>query len=115
MSNKKYLLNIGLAFVLLYAGISILIWPNDWIGYVPQWVENFGVSRNFMLMSHGIFESVLGLWILSNKKVKWAALLAALDIASIIIFAGLNYQMLLTTFRDVGLIFMAIYLFLDNE
>ncbi len=96
--------------MLLYAGISILIWPNDWIGFVPAWVENFGTSQEFMLQSHGIFEVVLGLWILSNKKIRWAALLAALDIASIVIFSGLNYQMLLTTFRDVGLVFMALYL-----
>ena len=111
--TKKYLLNIGLAFVLLYAGINILLHPLDWIGYVPTWVTNFKVTREFMLQSHGIFEIILGLWLLSNWKVKWAGLIAALDIASIVLFTGT--AQLLVTFRDVGLVFMGIYLFFDGE
>ena len=111
--SKKYLINIGLACTLLYAGINIVRDPSNWIGFVPTWVTNFGVTREFMLMSHGIFEVILGLWLLSNWKVKWAGLITALDIASIVILSGTGQ--LLITFRDVGLVFMGIYLFFDGE
>ena len=114
-TNKKYLLNIGLTFTLLFAGISILMRPLDWIGFVPQWVENFGVSRDFVLQGHALMEIILGLWLLTNKKVKWVAILAALDMASILIFNGFSHNMLLITFRDVGLLFMAIYLAVADE
>jgi uncharacterized membrane protein YphA (DoxX/SURF4 family) len=113
--NKKYILNVGLAFTLLFAGISIFLRPLDWIGFVPQWVENFGVSREFALQGHAVAEIVMGLWLLSNKKVRWVAVLAALDMASIIILNGFSHDMLLITFRDVGLLFMAIYLAVADE
>ena len=111
--NKKYLINIGLSFTLLYAGINILRFPSDWIGFVPQWVTNFGVTREFALQSHAFGEIFLGLWLLSNYKVKWVALLAALDMASIIILNGTGA--LPITFRDIGLLFMAIYLIAADE
>lgn len=112
--NKKYILQIGLAFVLLYAGIAALLKPDDWIGFVPHWVTNFGTSRILALHLHSVAEVVLGVWLLINFKIKWAALLTALDIAAILVFAGLDSSVFIVTFRDVGLLLMAIYLFVAS-
>ena len=111
--NKKYILNVGLAFTLLYAGINILLYPMDWIGFVPFWVSKFGVTREFALQSHAFGEIFLGAWLLSNYKVKWVAILVALDMLTIIVLNGSGS--LPITFRDVGLLFMAIYLAAANE
>ena len=113
--SQKYLLNIGLAFTLLYAGIMAFINPSDWVGFVPQWMANFGASRELVLHAHSTLEIILGLWLLGNWKVKWAGLVSALDIAGIVLATGFSAGILLITFRDVGLLFMAIYLAVAND
>lgn len=114
MKNKKYLLNIGLAFTLLYAGIAAFVNPSDWVGFVPQWVGNFGLSRELALHTHSVVEILLGVWLLSNWKVRWAGLISALDILAILLATGFSGGILLITFRDVGLLFMAIYLAVES-
>ncbi len=111
--KKKYLINLGLAITLLYAGIMAFLHPFDWIGFVPDWVTRFGTSRELALHLHSVAEIILGLWLLSNKKVKWVGLLTALDIAVIMLVSGTG--LLLITFRDFGLLFMAIYLAVADE
>ncbi len=108
--SKKYILQLGLAFVLIYAGISAFIYPNDWIGYVPGWVEKFGTSQILALHLHSLVEILLGIWLISNWKVKLAGLITALDILAILIMGGFGRSVFLVTFRDVGLASMAIYL-----
>jgi len=115
MPNKKYLLNIGLAFTLLYAGISAFINPFDWVGFVPMWVTKFGTSRELALHIHSVAEILLGVWLLSNFKVKWAGLVVALDMATILLANGFSKGILLITFRDIGLLFMAVYLAVADE
>jgi len=112
--DKKYLLNIGLAFTLLYAGIMAFVNPLDWVGFVPSWVTNFGLSRELALHTHSVVEILLGVWLLSNWKVKWAGWASALDIAIILLATGFSSGILLITFRDVGLLFMAAFLAVAN-
>ena len=113
--NKKYLINLGLAFTLIYAGISAFLYPNDWVGFVPQWVEKFGTSQLLALHIHSVVEIILGLWLLSNWKIKWAGIITALDIAAILLVNGFGRGIFLITFRDVGLLLMAIYLAVAQE
>ena len=113
--TKKYLLNFGLAFTLFYAGIAAFMNPFDWIGFVPMWVEKFGTSRELALHMHSVAEILLGVWLLSNWKVQWAGLVVALDILVILLVNGFSGGVLLITFRDVGLLFTAIYLALTND
>jgi len=108
--NKKYILNLGLAFTLLYAGIGALVHPIDWVSFVPAWVNRFGLNEMTALHIHSIGEILLGILLLAKWKIKWVSLLTALDIAAIIIVNGFSHTVLLATFRDVGLLTMAIYL-----
>ena len=107
--KKQYILQIGLAFVLLYAGISSFIHPFDWIGFVPSWVTNFGMSRELALHLHAGLEIFLGLWLVSNIKIRWVAGVAAADILVILLVSGFGTQFLVT-FRDVAIFLMALYL-----
>ena len=108
--NKKYLLQIGLAFVFLYAGISSFIKPLDWIGFVPSWVSMFGVTRTVALHMHAVIEILLGLLFLTNFKIRFVAIIAAADLLAIISVNGFSPAIFTTTFRDVGLFFMALFL-----
>ncbi|HEX5429475.1 MAG TPA: DoxX family membrane protein [Patescibacteria group bacterium] len=108
--KTKYLLQVGLAFTLLFAGIDSFVHINDWVGFVPAWVENFGVSRELALHLHGGGEIILGLLLLSNWKTRVFAALTALDFLAIIFLNGFGRGIFLETFRDVGLFFTALYL-----
>lgn len=101
------MLRLGLAAVLLYAGIRILIEPLNWLGFVPQWVEVM-MPREVFLKSHGFFEIGLGIGILAGVWLPLLAAIALLDFLSILIFFGIDD----ITFRDIGLVFMALALFL---
>lgn len=99
-------LQIGLAFVFLYAATSAFISPDNWVGYLPGFTDPF-ISRSILLKLFSCFEIVLALWLLSSWKLFYSSLIAALMLAGITVF---NLGILDVTFRDVGLIFAALAL-----
>ena len=109
------ILRLGLAATLLYAAINILIDPASWFGFVPIWLVNILTSFNFsielFLISHAIIEAGLGLWLLTGWQVRWASLIIFLDMLSILVFHGID----LVTFRDVGLLGVALFLALYSN
>jgi uncharacterized membrane protein YphA (DoxX/SURF4 family) len=101
------ILSLGLAFVFLYAGIASLLNPLLWVGYLPQFMGNF-IALDVALKFIAVYEIVLGLLLVSGKFRKVAAALSALTLAGIIV-SSLNQFVI--TFRDVGLLLMAVALF----
>lgn len=97
------LLRIGLAFIFIYAAISALVLPDAWIGFYPQWMLNI-IPANLLLYSHSFFEILLSLWLISGKKISYAAILAGLWLLGII--SG-TLDSFLITFRDVAILFSA--------
>jgi len=113
-ANKAQLpaliLSLGLAFVFLYAGIASLLNPLLWIGYLPQFMGNF-IALDVAIKFIAVYEIALGLLLVSGKYRKAAAALSALTLAGIIV-SSLNQFVI--TFRDVGLLMMAVALFLSS-
>lgn len=108
MSDLKivnWLLKLALAFCFLYAAIASLVNPADWVGYLPGFIS---YHRLDLLKIFSIFEIGLGLWLLSGRYLKYAATAAALTLAGAIVF---NLNLLIVTFRDIGLIGAALALF----
>ncbi len=99
-------LRVGLAFVLLYAAVSSLFNPQDWIGYFPHFLFSFLPSQ-FLLTGFSAMQIILAVWLLSGWRLQRAALLSALMMAGITVF---NLNVFEVTFRDVGLFFMAVAL-----
>src|SRR3989338_9632270 len=102
----KRFLQLGLAFVFLYAGISMLQNPQNWIGFVPPWLEFGFITRELFLYANGFLEILLGLAFLLGrwqKQIGWFAFLHLLLIVFVNGEAGF-----LITFRDVGLSFSAL-------
>ncbi len=108
MNNQKalLLLRLGLAFVFLYAAIASFFYPDNWVWFIPNWMQKIVPGRPMLLM-HGIFELILGLWLVSGKWVYYAAIVAALDLVAIVLP---NITVMDVVFRDIGLITSAVAL-----
>lgn len=104
------LLRIGLAFVFLYAAIASFLAPDSWIGYFPLFLRNV-IPAQTLLNSFGIYETLLGLWLLWGRHGFYAAALAGLTLLGIIIP---NLGALDIIFRDVGILFAALGLVVLN-
>lgn len=101
-----FFLRIGLAIALLYAAIAQMLYPGQWVVWLPQWLGEIA-SLTVLLYIFSIYEIALGLWLLTDKKTFHAASLAALTMAMIIIF---NLSALDLVFRDVAILFAALAL-----
>lgn len=102
----SFFLRAGLAVVFLYAGIASLISPENWVGFIPQFIQdNFPASILLILFS--VYEISIGLWLLSNKKIFYASILSSKIMFLIIIF---NFSVFDVVFRDIAILFMAISL-----
>lgn len=106
-----WLLRIGLAFVFLYAAISGFQDPAAWVGYLPNFMTKF-LAPTTLLHFFELYEFALALWLLSGWYLRYAALLTALTLGGIVVT---NPGQLLITFRDVGLLFMALALALTSK
>lgn len=107
----SFCLRIGLAFTLIYAGISIFVNPESWTGFIPQFIRDISGNGNSSLFAHAVFDMILGIWLLFNWRVFWPAALTALNIFFITIF---NLGAIEIVFRDVGLLFAALALLILN-
>jgi hypothetical protein len=107
--TPKLLLSAGLAFVFAYAAYGSLTHPQEWLGYVPAFLTHLATPLTLVRLI-AVFELLLAVWLLSAKYHKYAALLSALMLAGIILT---NWSQLIVTFRDVGLLCMALALFLE--
>lgn len=100
------LLRVGLASVFLYAAVASFVKPLSWIGFFPAFMQH--VFPGYLILNiFSVYEIVLALWILSGKKVFYAAILAALTLSGIIVF---NLTILDIVFRDFAIIFAALAL-----
>lgn len=104
--NKLFflLLRGGLAFVFVYAGVSSLINPINWIGYFPAFIKDI-IPSSFLLPIFSVFEIVLAVWLMSGKKLFYSSLIASLSLVGIIIF---NLNQMDVIFRDVAILLTAV-------
>lgn len=102
----SFFLRSGLAIVFFYAAISAFLNPLAWIGFIPIFVQSL-IPPNIFLNIHSIGNIIIGLWLLSNKRIFYASILSSLAMLSIIIF---NLNALDIVFRDITILFAAISL-----
>lgn len=105
------LLRLGLATVFLYAAVSSFLSPNDWIGYLPQFVKE-ALPAKSVLAVFSVVEIVLAAWLLSGAYARLAGLVAAAMLFGITVS---NLSLFPISFRDIGLTFMALALALMKE
>lgn len=109
--SPQLLMRVGLASVFLYAGFAALAQPSHWIGFVPHSFTNIIPADTFLKMM-SLYELALGTLLLTGYYVRYAAALSALTLLGIISGSLDAFEV---TFRDVGLLCMAIALFMSPE
>jgi uncharacterized membrane protein YphA (DoxX/SURF4 family) len=83
------IVRIGVSLVFLYFGISQLVDPFAWTGWVPGFVSNI-INANLLVHINGIAEIVLGLLLIAGIFTRIAALLLALHLYGIAATIGFN-------------------------
>jgi len=101
-----WLLRIGLATVFLYAAVSSLIDPSEWLGYLPPILIAY-FDGEVLLKIFSVYELALAAWLLSGVATRYAALLCAATLAGI---TASNFSLFAISFRDIGLVFAALAL-----
>lgn len=106
VEQATLLLRVGLAFVFIYAATNSLLYPNDWLGYLPSFLLHLSFAST-LLMLLAVGQLFLALWLLTNYYVRYAAVLCAAMFLGILLAQPSVFSV---TFRDVGLLFMSLAL-----
>ncbi len=111
-SYTDLLLRVGVAFAFLYPAISAWFTPFAWVGYFPTFLLDSGIDVMLLLHIFGVIEIIVGLWILSGKKIFIPSIVATVMLLGIIIF---NLSQMDVLFRDVPILIMALILALNAK
>lgn len=106
-------LRLGLGLVFLYSGSDMFVYPEKWISFIPLWFSRLVPFPIFVYLKiQGGLEFILGilflLWFLDKRIVRIAAIIAIVELSSILLAVGLDA----ITFRDIGLLGAAVSLFI---
>jgi len=113
MEKRKYiflltsfLLRSGIAIAFFYAALASFLDPLSWISFIPSWVRDIAPAK-MLLTIFSIFEIILGIWLLSGKKIYASSIIASITLFGIII---LNIANMDIVFRDVPILFASLAL-----
>ena len=107
LQKTSLVLRLALAFSFIYAAISSFITPQNWVGFLPEFLPGNFITYGFYLLGFSVYEFLLGVWLISNKKLYYASIISAITLALITI---LNLAQLDIVFRDVSLFLTAVAL-----
>lgn len=106
-SVQIWVLRLSLGLMYLYSGVDLVLRPDAWEGFVPEWLYQWlGSSHRvfLFLQLQGVGELVLAFlflaWFLGDKILRFAGALCAIEMALILVVIGIDN----VTFRDIGLL-----------
>ena len=105
------MLRIGISLVFLWFGSQQFLHPEQWIGFIPQWVINVSpVSPTTLIHFNGALELVFGTSLLIGFFTRISALILALHMSHITAMIGYDS----TGVRDFGLSIATWAIFLNG-
>lgn len=108
IEKKEELPIIGLGIFMLAAGISKFLILQYWTGYEPQILVNaLPLTAETMTLLGGVFEALLGLWLLTQKKTFYASSITTLWLLAITIQVS-RLGLWDLAIRDLGLTLYAL-------
>ena len=110
---QKYspiLLRLSISLVFLWFGITQLTSPTYLISYLPNFILNSNYSSLFILLN-GIFETLLGLFLLLGLFTRIVSLILTLHLLVITLSLGYND----IAIRDFGLTLATLAIFLHGK
>jgi uncharacterized membrane protein YphA (DoxX/SURF4 family) len=85
------ILRIGLGLTIIWFGLTQLMNPQDWIGFLPEWAfTQTIISTIGLVYINGIFETVTALMLIFNQHTKIASILLSIHMIFIIFHLGYN-------------------------
>jgi uncharacterized membrane protein YphA (DoxX/SURF4 family) len=108
------ILRVGLGITVLWFGVSQLISPSEWIGFLPVWAFDLNfVSTITLVYLNGIFETLGSLAFIFNQYTKFFSILLAIHMGFIIFHLGYNDLAI----RDFGILvgFLALVFMSENK
>ena len=100
-------LRYGLSIVFLWFGISQLVNPNNFVGYLPDFLFSSGYA-NLFVFANGVFEILAAGLLIANKFTSIISALLALHLIGIMVDLGYGE----TLVRDFGIFVGTTALFL---
>ncbi|MBM3232674.1 DoxX family protein [Candidatus Pacearchaeota archaeon] len=108
-STAPVILRIGLSLVFLWFGINQLLYPLNWIGWVPGFASST-IDPFTIVFVNGISEIVFGVLLLIGLYTRIASFLLALHMLGITLSVGWNE----IGVRDFGILMALISVFLHG-
>lgn len=102
-----FLLRLAIALAFLYPAYAIHASPESWLSYIPSFVDNFRIPQAVLVSLFTAVHIIIGVWILSGKKIFLPSLLATLFLIGIVAF---NWSQIEILFRDIPLALVSLYL-----
>ena len=112
MLTKDYApiaVRLAISFVVLWFGINQLINPEQFMGYLPEFLLQFNYAQNLVILN-GLFELIFGTMLAMGLFVRPVALILTLHLLSIAISLGYND----IAIRDIGLTLATCSIFLGG-
>jgi uncharacterized membrane protein YphA (DoxX/SURF4 family) len=107
---SKEILRIGITLVYIWFGLSQLITPSSWIGYLPTWIYSIPIDITYFIYVNGGIEIILGILILLGFKVRILALILSLHMLLIMFHLGYNDILI----RDFGILIGTFVIYLNG-
>ncbi|MAF36093.1 hypothetical protein CL622_03170 [archaeon] len=104
------LIRISMSLVILWFGINQLLFPQTWLGFLPQWISILPIEPTTIIITNAISEIVLGLLLLLGFLTRFVALILSIHILGIAISVGYND----IGIRDAGLALATFSIFLQK-
>jgi len=107
-----HILRLGLSITFIWIGIMILGDPEGWAILIDDWAANLiPFDLNSMMISAGILDIVIGVFLLINRWTWLAALIGGLHMLAVLITVGIDA----VTVRNIGLVGASFALFLEKK
>jgi uncharacterized membrane protein YphA (DoxX/SURF4 family) len=103
-------LRYGLTVVYLWFGISQLLDPPTWVGWVPAWITGLGLPGQTVIVANGLFELIFALLLGLGLFTRVASGLLLAHIVVITVEVGFNA----VGVRDFGLLVGTLSIFLHG-
>ena len=105
---SSLILRLGVGLVFLYFGFSQLSSPLNWIGFVPEFLPDIGLSLNNIVVLNGFFEIIFALFLIIGLYVRSSGILLSLHLFFTSFSIGFNP----VGVRDFGLAVSTLVIFL---
>ena len=113
-SQAELVLQIFLAFVVIWFGINEIISPADWLVFAPAFLGTSGLALALVL-AHGIILTLSGLLLVIGKFTRVVGIILSLMLIEIIVNLIISSGLTDIVVRDIGLLGLALAIALTRK